>query len=89
MSAQSDNGIDRYFAAIQKLQSNVIANQRGQLAQVAGAMADTIAAGRRVLVFGTGHSHLLAEEGHFRAGGLAAVTPILLSGLMLHERKMR
>jgi len=85
MSAQSDNGIDRYFAAIQKLQSNVIANQRGQLAQVAGAMADTIAAGRRVLVFGTGHSHMLAEEGHFRAGGLAAVTPILLSGLMLHE----
>jgi len=41
MSAQSDNGIDRYFAAIQKLQSHVIASQRGPRAQVAGAMANT------------------------------------------------
>ena len=28
---------------------------------------------------------MLAEEGHFRAGGFAPVCPILFSGLMLHE----
>ena len=38
-----------------------------------------------VYLFGTGHSHMLAEEGHFRAGGFAPVCPILFSGLMLHE----
>jgi len=38
-----------------------------------------------IYIFGTGHSHMLAEEGHFRAGGFAPICPILFSGLMLHE----
>jgi uncharacterized phosphosugar-binding protein len=38
-----------------------------------------------IYLFGTGHSHLLAEEGHFRAGGLAPVCPILVEPLMLHQ----
>ena len=36
-------------------------------------------------VFGTGHSHLLALELHYRAGGPAFVVPILDESLMLHE----
>ncbi len=39
----------------------------------------------RVYVFGTGHSHMLAEEVHYRAGGLAVTVPILASPIMLHE----
>jgi uncharacterized phosphosugar-binding protein len=31
----------------------------------------------RVFVFGTGHSHVIAEETHYRAGGLAITVPIL------------
>ena len=38
-----------------------------------------------IYIFGTGHSHMLAEEGHFRAGGFAPICPILNSSLMLHE----
>lgn len=38
-----------------------------------------------VYVFGTGHSHMLAEEIHYRAGGLAHIVPVLASPLMLHE----
>lgn len=38
-----------------------------------------------VYVFGTGHSHMLAEEAHFRAGGLAFTVPILAAPTMLHE----
>ena len=38
-----------------------------------------------VHVFGTGHSHMLAEESLYRAGGLAPVNGLLDSGLMLHE----
>ena len=33
----------------------------------------------------TGHSHLLAEEGFYRAGGLANVVPVLAEHLMLHH----
>jgi len=36
-------------------------------------------------VFGTGHSPMLAEEAHYRAGGLAATVPILATATMLHE----
>lgn len=81
----AESGIERYLAAIQQLQTNVINSQLERLGQVAEAMAATIAADRRIFVFGTGHSHMLAEEGHYRAGGLAPVVPILLSSLMLHE----
>jgi uncharacterized phosphosugar-binding protein len=34
---------------------------------------------------GTGHSHMLAEEIFYRAGGFARVIPILDPALMLHE----
>jgi uncharacterized phosphosugar-binding protein len=82
---QAGNGIDRYFHAIQILQTHVIESQREQLIRVAQIMAETISQDGRVFVFGTGHSHMLAEEGHFRAGGLAPVVPIFSSALMLHE----
>jgi uncharacterized phosphosugar-binding protein len=36
-------------------------------------------------VFGTGHSHVIAEELYGRAGGLADVRAVLEPGLMLHE----
>ncbi|MCO5071046.1 MAG: SIS domain-containing protein [Rhizobiaceae bacterium] len=38
-----------------------------------------------VYIFGTGHSHMLAEEAHYRAGGLALTVPILATATMLHE----
>ncbi|MEO3387030.1 SIS domain-containing protein [Mesorhizobium sp. CAU 1741] len=76
---------DAYF-------SNVIE----RLAALKSALAEPIAraedaivdAARRdglVYVFGTGHSHMLAEEVHFRAGGLALTVPILAAPTMLHE----
>ena len=46
---------------------------------------ETLEDGGLIYLFGTGHSHMLAEEGHYRAGGLAAVCPVLHSSLMLHE----
>jgi len=55
------------------------------LMQVAAAMMERIQRGQRIFIFGTGHSHMLAEEAFYRAGGLAAVVPIFSSVLMLHE----
>jgi uncharacterized phosphosugar-binding protein len=48
-------------------------------------MAQAMLAGGRIFVFGTGHSHMLAEEGYCRAGGLLSVVPIFYTALMLHE----
>lgn len=56
----------------------------------AGAwVAQSLADGHRVLAFGTGHSHVLAEEFYRRAGGLAAVEALLEPSLMLHEGPLK
>jgi uncharacterized phosphosugar-binding protein len=78
-------GIERYFDKIIDLQQQVIESQRDLLTSVASRMADAIENGGRIFVFGSGHSHMLMEEGFYRAGGLAAVVPIFSSALMLHE----
>jgi len=47
-------------------------------------VAETILNGGIVHVFGTGHSHLMAEEVFCRSGGLAALNAMLEPSLMLH-----
>lgn len=42
-----------------------------------------------VHVFGCGHSHMLAEELFYRAGGLACIQPIFLEDVMLHKGAVR
>src|SRR4051794_19226178 len=79
------SAIDTYFRAIGELQHRVLDAQRDLLATVAQRMADVILANGRIFVFGTGHSHMLAEEGYCRAGGLMSVQPIFYTALMLHE----
>ena len=74
----------RYFEAVLALQKQALTQQLGLLAAVE-IMTEAARSGGRILIFGSGHSHLLAEEGHYRAGGLACVVPILHTALMLHE----
>ncbi len=74
-----------YFENIQKIMSRIMAEQMENIEKAARAVADTLENGGRVHAFGTGHSHMLAEEIFYRAGGLVNVNPILESGLMLHE----
>lgn len=81
---QSDTAFDQYLQAIQELQARVVQSQRTVLMEVAQRMAETTQNGKRIFVFGTGHSHLQAEEAFYRAGGLANVVPILVEHLMLH-----
>jgi len=77
--------IDRYVQAVKELQTRVVEGQHAILLQIAEKMADTTRREQRIFLFGTGHSHLLAEEGFYRAGGLANVVPILTEHLMLHH----
>jgi uncharacterized phosphosugar-binding protein len=81
----SETGLDDYLQAISELQSRVLVGQRTKLLEVAARMAKTTQQDLRILLFGTGHSHLLAEEGFYRAGGLANVVPILVEHTMLHS----
>jgi uncharacterized phosphosugar-binding protein len=53
--------------------------------RAAAAMEAAVRQDGLIYIFGSGHSHMLAEEAHFRAGGLAATVPILSGATMLHE----
>jgi uncharacterized phosphosugar-binding protein len=79
-------GIDRYFQAITTIQNEAVETQYEKLEKIAEKMVQTIINDGRIFLFGTGHSHMLAEEGFFRAGGLAQAVPIFSSALMLHEK---
>lgn len=78
-------GIEHYWQEVSTMGSEVLAAQRPLLVELAGRMAQTVMQDRRIFIFGTGHSHMMAEEAFFRAGGLAAAVPILSGELMLHE----
>jgi uncharacterized phosphosugar-binding protein len=79
------NALDGYFQAIRELQARVMESQRDILSRIAERMAKTTKRDRRIFLFGTGHSHLIAEEGFYRAGGLANVVPMLTEHVMLHH----
>jgi uncharacterized phosphosugar-binding protein len=75
----------RYLALLADLLVELARDEWAALRAGAEAVADAVEAGRTIHVFGTGHSHMLAEEMFYRAGGLAAVNPVLIDNLMLHS----
>ncbi|MBR2942523.1 MAG: SIS domain-containing protein [Clostridia bacterium] len=74
-----------YLDTIEKLLENVEKNQHDALETGAEMLCDTLLSDGMIYLFGCGHSHIMAEEGFYRAGGLGAVYPVLQSDLMLHE----
>jgi uncharacterized phosphosugar-binding protein len=83
--ATSATALDDYLQAIGELQARVLTGQRAKLLEIATRMAEVTRKDLRIFLFGTGHSHLLAEEGFYRAGGLANVVPMLTEYTMLHN----
>ncbi|SHE10740.1 Uncharacterized protein containing SIS (Sugar ISomerase) phosphosugar binding domain [Chlamydia abortus] len=63
----------------------IIEKESAAIDKAADKVAATIARDGLVHLFGCGHSHMLAEEVFYRAGGLAAIQPILDTAVMLHE----
>ncbi|MEJ5248607.1 MAG: SIS domain-containing protein [Caldilinea sp.] len=78
-------GATRYMEQVQRLLQVIAETQTAAIDAAATAITQALRNGGQLYLFGTGHSHMLAEEGHYRAGGLAPVCPILSSALMLHE----
>lgn len=76
---------DYYLENIQKLIAELQDNQSSQINQAASLVANSVKKNGVIHAFGTGHSHMLAEEMFYRAGGLAQVNPIFDERLMLHK----
>ncbi len=74
----------RYLRTVTDLIARLLDQEWPRIAAAADLMTDAIASGHVIHAFGSGHSHMLAEELFYRAGGLVRVRPILFEGLMLH-----
>lgn len=74
-----------YFEKIQEKLRVIEASEKDNMAEAAQKVAEAIAHGHIIHLFGCGHSHILTEEVFFRAGGLVPIHPILIEPLMLHE----
>ncbi len=76
---------DRYFNDLIARLAGLRDRLAGPMAKAADLIAAAARADRRVFVFGTGHSHMMAEELHYRAGGLAITVPVLCGSIMLQD----
>lgn len=81
MSAIINDYFDQLIAHLAQLRDT----QALAMSQAVGVIVTAAKQDKRVFVFGTGHSHMLAEEVHYRAGGLAITVPVLSAFTMLHE----
>ena len=77
--------INDYFDKLTAHLTQLRDSQAEAMAQAVAMIGEAARNDKRVFVFGTGHSHMLAEEVHYRAGGLAITVPVLSAFTMLHE----
>ena len=68
---------DRYFTELTRLLNELRASQGEAIEAAAQMIADCVARDGIVHVFGSGHSHMMAEEVFHRAGGLMAFNAML------------
>lgn len=78
-----------YFDHLQKKMQEVLDHELPNIEAAAELAARNCLKGGRIYVFGTGHSHLIAEEFYIRAGGLALVKAILPPELMLDQMPLK
>ena len=79
----------RYFSHLQNKMQEVLDHELPNIEAAAKLAADSCLKDGRIYVFGTGHSHLVAEEFYTRVGGLAFVRAILPPELMLHQMALK
>ena len=78
------NASESYFETVNQQLASIQRTQLPAIYEAGKQFAEALERGGWIYVFGTGHSHMIAEELFYRAGGLARVRPILCSSLMLH-----
>ena len=76
---------EAYIEEARRALDRVSREQGGAIRGAAAIVARSLEAGGVLHAFGAGHSHLLAEEAFYRAGGLTAINPILDGRLIFLE----
>ena len=79
------NYTKEYFAFLQKKLEEAASTQEENIKLAADMIIESVYNAGSFYVFGSGHSHMVAEELYTRAGGLMFVKGILLPELMLHQ----
>ncbi len=77
--------LDQYFSKNIAVLEQIHVTQRDAIARAAEIAARTIWEDGIIYIFGCGHSHLIALDNFYRAGGLCNVCPILDADLMLND----
>lgn len=77
--------MNNYFAEVTHLLKDVYEKEMPAIKQAAMLIAESVNKGGILQLFGCGHSHLLAQEAFYRAGGLVPAKPISIEPLMLHS----
>jgi uncharacterized phosphosugar-binding protein len=77
--------VAKYIDFLRDHFEKALTTQTDAIHQAASLIKESVKNGGRFYVFGSGHSHMIAEEIYNRAGGFALVKAILEPGLMLHE----
>lgn len=72
----------QFFDAAIGLLQRVRDEEAGRIAEAGSLIADTVAGGGRLFVFGAGHSSLPAQDVVYRAGGLALINLLAVPGVM-------
>ena len=67
----------RFFDHAQRKLQQVLEHEMPNIRTAADFVTESCARGGKFYVFGSGHSHMIAEELYLRAGGLALVHAIL------------
>jgi len=75
-----------YADSIHALLKRIETTQMDKIQAAAAALAETIAHDGIIYTFGTGHSHLIAEDVVYRAGGLVPIDAILEPSLTGHQQ---
>ena len=73
--------LHKIIACLEQIESE----EKERLDAVSRLVADTIKNDGLIFAFGCGHSHLPGLDAFYRAGGLANVSPMLDTDLMLHN----
>ncbi len=74
-----------YYENLKGVLDQIFTNENEKIQQAGAMLAETLEKDGLLYVFGCGHSHMLAEELFYRAGGLVPVYPIFETAAMLHE----
>jgi uncharacterized phosphosugar-binding protein len=77
--------MNNYLEHLIKFLKSASETQDENIGRAADLVVESFTGNKKFFVFGSGHSHLIAEELYTRAGGLAFVKAILPPELMLHE----